>query len=92
MRVGAALAWLFWYLGPVNSQDRLRRCHVPEITRSAMRGTTLTPSIMQEILAASGAAVIRRLSSDAPSSMEYRDDRVNVQVDEAEKIVSIRCG
>jgi|GEM_PF-3982778 len=35
---------------------------------------------------------MRVLEPDSPSTMEYRENRINIQVDKTGKIISIRCG
>ena len=58
----------------------------------SMVGQSYTDALAEQARGASGAKVVRRLVSGQPVTMEYRGDRLNIEVDEAGKIVSVRCG
>src|SRR5262249_28548407 len=65
-------------------------CRLSEEMRASLRGKTLTDAIRDKVLAESGAARIRILKPGQATTMEYRDDRVNIQVDGQDVIVSLR--
>lgn len=52
-------------------------------------GTSVTGAA---IMRATNAAVIRWAPPNTMLTMDYREDRVTVWVDEAQKITKIRCG
>jgi hypothetical protein len=59
--------------------------------RAAAVGKTLTPALQQQLLSASGAAMIRILKPNEAATMEARENRLNIQVDENTKILGVWC-
>lgn len=55
-------------------------------------GLDATQEIGTRILRATGASNLRWLPKGTIVTMEYRGDRVNVDLDEANKITAVRCG
>ncbi|GAU82486.1 I78 family peptidase inhibitor [Bosea sp. BIWAKO-01] len=45
-----------------------------------------------EVLRATGASVVRRLSPGSPMTMDYRRERVTIEVDGSGKILRALCG
>ena len=45
-----------------------------------------------EVMRATGASVVRRLSPGSPMTMDYRRERVTIEVDGRGKIVRAFCG
>jgi hypothetical protein len=83
-------SWALSLSGAAAQQDRL--CSIPAALREAKRGQTLDSNVEREILTASGAAIVRVLKPGDPASMDFNDSRVNIQVDDAGRILSVRCG
>lgn len=55
------------------------------------KGEPATPELGQRIKAESGARVFRWLPKGTITTMEYREDRVNVRLDERNRVESISC-
>jgi Peptidase inhibitor I78 family len=64
---------------------------ISEQERATLAGQTLTPSVQERLSSASGATQIRVLKPKTAATMEAREGRLNVQVDELGKILSIWC-
>ncbi len=45
-----------------------------------------------EAMKRTGAATIRWIAPGQPVSMDYRTDRLNVEVDEQERVIRFNCG
>ncbi|MGO4736504.1 I78 family peptidase inhibitor [Bosea sp. 2KB_26] len=45
-----------------------------------------------EVLRATGASIVRRLSPGSPMTMDYRRERVTIEVDGSGKILRAFCG
>jgi hypothetical protein len=59
---------------------------------NAFVGQTATVEVGSEILAKSGAKVLRWLRPGQIVTMEFRSDRVNVKLDFQNKIEAVTCG
>lgn len=55
-------------------------------------GQPATPANIEAARVAAGAASVRALKPDQPTTMDYRHDRVNVLEDGAGTIARISCG
>ena len=62
-----------------------------DAARSAV-GKTATPEVVEQARRASGAAVARVLHPGEVVTMEYRADRLNLEVDAGNVVLSVRCG
>ena len=58
----------------------------------AFVGQPATAELGSEILARSGAKVLRWLRPGQIVTMEFRSDRVNVKLDSQNKIAAVTCG
>ena len=56
------------------------------------RGQTLTPDRLARITAAAGARAVRTIRPGDAMTMDYREDRLNVELDGDGRIVRLRCG
>jgi hypothetical protein len=61
-------------------------------TAQALIGQTASSDIAAEAQALSGATAVRWLRPGQAVTMEYRADRLNLQLDEQDKVIAIRCG
>ncbi|MFS0736322.1 I78 family peptidase inhibitor [Sphingomonas sp. 1P06PA] len=50
------------------------------------------PAAVESIRIATGSRAARRIEPGMAVTMDYRQDRVNVELDEAGKIKAVRCG
>lgn len=55
-------------------------------------GQPATVAIGQAILRASNAAVLRVAEPNSKLTMDYREDRITIWLDQAQKVTKIRCG
>ncbi|WP_447555257.1 I78 family peptidase inhibitor [Vreelandella sp. EE22] len=55
-------------------------------------GEQLTEARTRELQAESGARDVRVLTPDSMATMEYREDRLNIELDERGRISAFRCG
>ena len=55
-------------------------------------GKTATTQVIEEARLAAGAAVARTLAPGQVVTMEFRGDRLNLMVDEANVVTGVRCG
>lgn len=55
-------------------------------------GMTASQEIAAEMIKFSGASAFRWLPKDSIVTMEYRADRLNVHLDEANRIIRANCG
>lgn len=55
-------------------------------------GQAATPSLIESIRQRSNAQLVRVLPKGAGATREYIADRINIQLDGANRIVDIRCG
>ena len=68
------------------------KCELADEQKNALIGKTLTPEIQAHVLDQSHARILRVLIPYEPTTTEYRDDRINIQVNTSGVIVSVRCG
>lgn len=55
-------------------------------------GRSASEAVVKQAVAASGAKSVRVIPHDGMVTMDYRGDRLNIQLDEQGKIVAITCG
>ncbi|MCW3837965.1 I78 family peptidase inhibitor [Sphingomonas canadensis] len=55
-------------------------------------GKPLTEAVAKEIVARTGSVSMRRIAPGMAVTMDYREDRVNAYVDDANVLTDIRCG
>lgn len=55
-------------------------------------GRIATPAVVEEARKAAGAELVRALKPDDAATMDYRVERINIMLDDANKIVSATCG
>lgn len=58
----------------------------------SMVGKTATAQVMEQAKAAAGAGMVRTLKPDQMVTMEFRGDRLNLDVDADNVITAVRCG
>jgi hypothetical protein len=92
-RYSQAALLLFCFFGhqPALAQNEWR-CSLEKSYRAAFRGKPLTPERLRHILESSRANVLRLIEPGKFYSMEYRGNRVNVEVSHSGLIIDIRCG
>lgn len=59
---------------------------------SGFIGQAATAGVVEQARVAAGAAVARTLSPGEVVTMEFRGDRLNLMVDEANVVTGVRCG
>lgn len=57
-----------------------------------MIGERATPSVVERAQRRSGARTVRRYDSGSALTMDFRPDRLNVEVGEFGRIVKLSCG
>ena len=78
-------------LGP-SSSESAGQCHpISEHEKASLKGKYLTSSLEDQLSSLSGAAEIRKLDPKTAATMEASERRLNVQVDNDNKILSIWC-
>ncbi|MEP7085047.1 MAG: I78 family peptidase inhibitor [Betaproteobacteria bacterium] len=55
-------------------------------------GKTATQAVVDQVVAGSGSRNVRVLKPGDAMTMDYREDRVNIEVDATNAIKTIRCG
>jgi len=55
-------------------------------------GYTLTDAVVEEVQRRSGAKLARVLRPDMAVTLEFNPERVNIEVDAANRVASVRCG
>ena len=55
-------------------------------------GQTFNDGLANQVRQRSGAQVVRVLRPDEVVTMEYRAERLNVQVDRHNRVLTVRCG
>ncbi|AJP71630.1 I78 family peptidase inhibitor [Sphingomonas hengshuiensis] len=58
----------------------------------ALVGRTYAPAMAAEVQALTGATAIRVLPPGTAATMDFRAERVNVDLDDKGRIVAVRCG
>ncbi len=55
-------------------------------------GQAATPAVVESVRKAAGAQLVRALKPNDAATLDYRFERVNIMVDDANKIVRATCG
>lgn len=55
-------------------------------------GQVATPAVVDAARKSAGAELVRALKPNDAATMDYRAERINILVDDANKIVSATCG
>ncbi len=55
-------------------------------------GQVATPTVVKAARKAAGAELVRALKPNDAATMDYRVERINIMVDDANMIVSATCG
>ena len=55
-------------------------------------GRQATAELGAEAMRASGAGTLRWISADSMVTMDFRTDRLNIELDARNKVTKIRCG
>lgn len=55
-------------------------------------GYTFTDAVVEEVRRRSGARLARVLRPGMVTTMEFNAERVNIEVDAANRVVKVRCG
>jgi len=71
--------------------DPLKMTCQAEAAQSAI-GRTADEATVEAVRTAARARAVRVLHPGQPATMDYRPDRLNLEVDADNKIVSARCG
>ncbi|MFG6665888.1 I78 family peptidase inhibitor [Halomonas sp. HNIBRBA4712] len=67
-----------------------RTCNADPIGQAV--GEALTEARAQELASQSGARDVRVLPPDSVATMDYREDRLNIELDDQGRITTLRCG
>ncbi|MEP9402896.1 I78 family peptidase inhibitor [Sphingomonas silueang] len=59
---------------------------------ASLVGKPLTPALQQEAQAKVGARSVRVIRPNSPVTMDYRPDRLNIEVDAGNNVTRFRCG
>lgn len=65
-------------------------CHA-DAARFAV-GYAYTEALAAEALTRSGAKLVRVLRPDQPVTMEFNEERINLEVDAGNRVAKVRCG
>ena len=55
-------------------------------------GQSATPAVIEAARKAAGAGLVRALKPNQPATLDYRVERINILVDDDNKILSATCG
>ena len=58
----------------------------------ALTGKPATPDLIARAKAMSGAGIVRTARPGQPMTMDYRQNRLNIRLDEAGKVTRFTCG
>jgi hypothetical protein len=70
--------------------DQSRFCDAGKA--SVLRGTMFSSRLLDRARLLSGAATARQLRKGMASTMEFRSDRINVEIDQKGRVTRIFCG
>ena len=84
---------------PANAESDVEATPADEVTGNCdaapaqhLVGRTRTAEIVAEALRLSGARTLRSIPEGTMVTMDYREDRLNIELDRANRITKIRCG
>lgn len=75
---------------PVSPMPAAGECNADK-AQSAI-GQAYTDKLAEELRKTTGARVIRRIEPGQMVTMDFRDDRLNIELDGSGKIARVRCG
>lgn len=75
---------------PPPAENDMDSCNAD--TARPVIGKTATAEVVEEARKAAGAGIARTLKPGQVVTMEYRADRLNIDVDERNVITNVRCG
>ena len=75
---------------PAPSPDMAQSCNADAV-RGAV-GKVATPDVVEQARRDAGAAIARVLKPGQVVTMEYRGDRLDVDVDDGNVVTNVRCG
>jgi hypothetical protein len=55
-------------------------------------GQSYSEALAEQARQSSGAATVRKIEPDMAYTMEYRGDRLNLEVDRSDVVTTVRCG
>jgi hypothetical protein len=67
-------------------------CQVSEQVRMRFIATNYRASMRDELLGQSNARIARVLTPDTAATMDFREDRLNIELDDQRRIAGLRCG
>lgn len=67
-----------------------KTCRVPD--PAGFVGRPATAALGTEARRAAGAASVRWIRSDTAVTMDYRTDRLNIELDAGNRVTRLRCG
>ena len=67
-------------------------CNVSEALRMRFIATEYRAGMREELLRRSNARSARVLAPDAAATMNFREDRLNIDLDGQRRIAGLRCG
>lgn len=76
---------------PSSTGDAMDTSCNADAARGAI-GKTATAAVVEQARKDAGAAMVRTLKPGQMVTMEYRGDRLNIDVDERNVVTNVRCG
>jgi hypothetical protein len=67
-------------------------CQVSEQLRMRFIATEYRASMRDELTTSSNARVARIMTPDVAATMDFRADRLNIELDDQRRIAALRCG
>lgn len=67
-----------------------RSCDASRV--QSLIGREANSALGAEALRLSGAVALRWISPDSAVTMDFREDRLNVEIDSANRVTRVRCG
>lgn len=71
-------------------EDARFRCNAERLV--ALIGRAGTPRLAEQARRASGARAFRWIRPGTAVTMDYRTDRLNIEVDAGNRVIELRCG
>lgn len=76
--------------GPNLDGDGFRDCDAS--AAQSLVGQQKSDALGAEAMKRTGTSIIRWIAPGQPVSMDYRTDRLNMEIDTQDKVIHIRCG
>jgi hypothetical protein len=80
------------YLGPWHIDAISVHCSVNEALRKTFLGKTADRYTIQNVMNLTGSGTLRVLRPGDPATMDFRENRVTIQLDQKGNIREITCG